>query len=245
MKAFTLFTAFAFLFLLFAQAQQQEAVISKKGSNPVESQEVTHTLKDEPLPASDLRDGGGGYGQYFYYGDPTGMYLNSDWKPGNVAVKEGDDMEGMLRYNIYHQKVEAVIEGDTFAFAKPGELNWVMIGESKFIFSNFLRNDYEVAGTWFEVLCEGECDLLLRRYIKYRVTDGDDEHSDDQLYMLEEYYTRTKDESGKRLYTSKKDIPLVLLGHQEELSVYLKENKLNLKEKDDLVKLFNYYNSLE
>jgi hypothetical protein len=62
---------------------------------------------------------------------------------------------------------------------------------------------------------------------------------------LEEYYTRTKDEKGKRLYTSKKDIPLVLLEHQEELSAYLKENKLNLKEQDDLVELFEYYNSLD
>jgi hypothetical protein len=192
-----------------------------------------------------LYDGGGGYGQYFYYGDPTGMYLDEEWKNGVVDVKEGDNMDGLLRYNIYHQKFEAVIEGDTFAFAKPGELEYVMIGDSKFVFSSFLRNDYEVASTWFEVLCEGECDLLLRRYIKYRVTDGDDDHSNDQLYKLEEYYTRTKDEKGKRLYTSKKDIPLVLLEHQGELSIYVKENKLNLKEQDDLVKLFEYYNNLE
>jgi len=222
---------------------QQEAVNTKKGTT-TENREVNYAPLQEPVPVDDFSEGGGSYPAYFYYGDPSGMYLDDQWLPGQVAVKDGNTMDGLLRYNIYHQKVEAIVDADTFAFAKPGELNWVMIGDNKFIFSSYLRNDLEVANTWFEVLCEGECDLLLRHYIKYRIEDGDDDPSNDQMYRLEAYYSRKNDESGERLNPSKKDIPLVLLDHQEELSAYLKENKLNLKDQEDLVKLFAYYNSL-
>ena len=69
--------------------------------------------------------------------------------------------------------------------------------------------------------------------------------TNDQMYKLEAYYSRKNNESGERFSPSRKDIPLVLLDHQEELSRFLKENKLNLKDQDDLVKLFTYYNSLD
>jgi hypothetical protein len=231
-------------FFLPAYAQQEEPVNKKKGTR-TENLQVNYTPLEEPATLDNFAAGGGGYPAYFYFGDPGGMYLDPQWSPGLVAVKDGEGMEALLRYNIYHQKVEAITEADTFAFAKPGELDWVMIGDRKFIFSSYLRNDLEVANTWFEVLCEGECDLLLRHYIKYRLADGDDDPTNDQMYKMEAYYSRKKDESGMRLSPTRKDIPLVLLDHQEELAAYLKENKLNLKDQDDLVKLFTYYNSLD
>jgi len=236
--------ALSLLFYLPSFAQQEEPVNTKKGTK-TQNQEVNYAPLDEPLPIDDFAAGGGGYPAYFYYGDPTGMYLDQDWVPGLVSVRDGEEMEALLRYNIYHQKVEAIVEADTFAFAKPGELDWVIIGDKKFIFSSFLRNDLEVANTWFEVLCEGECDLLLRHYIKYRIEDGDDDPTNDQMFKLEAYYSRKNNESGERLSPTRKDIPLVLLDHQVELDTYIKENKLNLKMHDDLVKLFTFYNSLD
>lgn len=243
MKTRITFLALLLLFVLPALAQQEEPVNSKKGT--IQNQETSYAPPVEAVPRNDLAAGGGGNPAYFYYGDPSGMYLDEEWMPGRVSVKAGEEMEALLRYNIYQQKVEAIMDVDTFAFAKPGELEWVMIGDKKFIFSNYLRNDLEVASTWFEVLCEGECDLLLRHYIKYRIDDGDDDPANDQMYRLESFYTRKNNASGERLSPTRKDIPLVLLDHQEELSGYIKEHKLNLKDQDDLVKLFTYYNSLD
>ena len=117
MKPTVIFTV-CFLFLLFVvQAQQQEAVISKKGSKPVETPEANQVYVVEEVPVSDFYDGGGGYGQYFYYGDPTGMYLEEDWMDGKVDVKEGDDEEADLEgvdeppVQGRRQEVGVVVEG--------------------------------------------------------------------------------------------------------------------------------------
>ena len=75
--------------------------------------------------------------------------------------------------------------------------------------------------------------------------DGDDDHSNDQLYKLEEYYTRRGEEVGERMYLSKKSVLSQLKNHRGQVSDFLKSEKLKLKERDDLVKLFAYYNTLD
>jgi len=243
MKTITIFAAFIFL-LLFSAVAQEGAVV-QKGSRPVERQKVSYEPVTDPMPVNNLRDGGGGYGSYFYYGDPSGMYLDPEWVMGSASLLEGDNIEGHFRYNIYLQKMECIVMGDTFAFAKPCELKFVRIGEQKFIYSTFYRSDYEVSNSWFEVLCEGGCELLLRRYIKYRVTDGDDDLSNDQLFKLEEYYTRRDGASPERMFITKDDVINAMKDHEAEVSRFIKSEKLKVKEQGDLVKLFAYYNGLD
>ncbi|MCK4568834.1 MAG: hypothetical protein KAT76_01010, partial [Bacteroidales bacterium] len=237
------FVAFIFIFMLVSRAQEEN--LSKNNKQRNQQKEIIYEPLADPVPIDDFHEGGGGYSPYFYYGDLSGIYLSEAWENGSAGLIDETALSGSFRYNIYLQKMEAVIEGDTFAFAKSCELEWVRIGDSKFIYSNFVRSDHEVANTWFEVLCEGECELLLRRYIKYRVTDGDDNKSNDQLYRLEEYYTRKGEGEGERMYMSKKSILSHLKSHEGEINDYLKSEKLKLKNHDDLVKLFVYYNTLD
>jgi len=244
MKTITLFTAFIFLFTVFASAQE-EGVLKKGDTRQNVNSEIIYSPLEDPVPLNDLLDGGGGFNNYFYYGDPTGMFLNPEWLKGSALLVDGTVLEGSFRYNIYFQKIQAILKGDTFAFAKPSELEWVQIGEKKFIFTTFMRNNYEVDNAWFEVLCEGECDLLLRRYIKYRVTDGDDDITNDQLYKLDEYYVRKDEKAGERMYITKKAVLSAIHEHESEISAFIKSHKLKIKEQEDLVSLFAYYNTLD
>jgi hypothetical protein len=246
MKTIVTFAAFIFIFLLIAPAQEETLIKNNnKRTQRDQPQEAVYKPLEDPVPIHDLYDGGGGYSPYFYYGDPSGMYFSEAWEDGSAGLIDGTLMAGSFRYNIYLQKMEAVVEGDTFAFAESCELEWVQIGDRKFIYSSFVRSTYEVSNTWFEVLCEGDCVLLLRRYIKYRVTDGDDDHSNDQLYKLEEYYTRKDKAGAERLYISKKSVLAAMQEHKTEVCDFIKQEKLKLKDQKDLVLLFAYYNTLE
>jgi len=246
MKTIVTFAAFIFIFLLIAPAQEKPLIKNNnKRTQRDQRQEIIYKPLEDPVAVNDLYNGGGGYSPYFYYGDPTGMYFNEDWKDGAAGLVDGTLMKGSFRYNIYQQKMEAIVKGDTFAFAESCELEWVQIDDRKFIYSSFVRSTYEVSNSWFEVLVEGDCVLLLRRYIKYRVTDGDDDHSNDHLYKLEEYYTRRGEEPGERMFLSKKSVLSQLNNHRGQVSDFLKSEKLKLKERDDLVKLFAYYNTLD
>jgi len=243
MKTIKFFAAFIFLFQFMLSAQEETAIKNNSNSR-TDRQEIVYEPPTQPMLVNDFNDGGGSYSSYFYYGDPSGMFLSEAWLEGTALLKDGTEMLGTFRYNIYRQKMQCIVEGDTFAFAKPCELEWVMIEESRFIYSTFVRNDFEVSNSWFEVLSDGNYELLLRRYIKYRVTDGDDDHSNDQLYKLEEYYTRDEDGDPERLYVSKKSLLEAMKDHDEEVEAFMKAEKIKLKEQKDLVKLFAYYNSL-
>jgi hypothetical protein len=243
MKTLSLYTAA--LLLLIGGAYGQQERYNKNNNVPQQKEKSSVNNVEEAVRISDLDDGGGGYNYTYYYGDPCGMYLNKEWEPGHVKILEGDDMTGALRYNVCVQKIEAIIEGDTFAFARSEEIEYAVIGESKFIFLPYIRADRELSHSWFEVLCEGECALFLRRYIKFRKTDGDDDHSNDQLYRFQEFYTRKADKPLQRLYMSKDAVLEMLSDHKAEITSYMKSNKLKPKREEDLLQIIKYYNTLD
>ena len=61
MKTTVLFTVCTFFLLFTIQAQQQETVLSKKGSRNTETSERDQIFQDEEVPVNDLYDAGGGY----------------------------------------------------------------------------------------------------------------------------------------------------------------------------------------
>ena len=242
MKTLSFITALLLLASLSATGQQER--YSK--NNNLQPQEESNYQSEEPVvPLQSITSGGGTYKNAFYYGDPCGMYLDNDWIKGEARLLDGTEMEGAFRYNICAQKMEAVVAGDTFAFARSGELEKINIGKSTFIFANYIRDDGELSSSWFELLSHGNCSLMLRRFIKYRVTDGDDDHTDDQLFRLEEYYSCSGQRVLERLYQDRKAVLQTLKRHESEVSSFIRAEKLNVKVQDDLVKVFDYYNELD
>jgi hypothetical protein len=242
MKTLLTLTVFVFLFQQAALAQQEQ---SPKNTNQNQAAEAAYQPVQNPVPMNDLYSGGGGYTDVFYLGNPSGMFLNPEWEKGQATLLDGSILEGEFRYNIYLQKMQAVVEGDTFAFAKPCELASLQLGEQKFIYTTFVRGDQEVSNSWFEILCEGDCQLLLRRYIKYRVTDGDDDPTNDQLYRRDDYYSRTDGGALKEIFQTKESVFGLMKDHEKLVKDYMKSEKLKLTDRQDLVQLFAYYNSLD
>lgn len=231
------------VFGVFCLAEGQE-VVRKGVNNTLEKEEVTYKDPAMALPRPVLNEGGGAYMQMYDYGDPCGMYLNKEWQEGVTKHVDGTQIDGEFRYNICIQKMEAIVDGDTFAFANPEELSTITIGKSNFIYLHYIRATGEVGATWFEVLCEGNCSLYLRRFIKYRRSDGDLDHSNDQLYRLEEYYTRRNGMPLEYLYVSKSSVMDLLADHDKEVLLYMRSEKLKVKYRSDLKKIFTFYNHL-
>ncbi len=207
--------------------------------------EIKYQPVEEAMPINDINTGSGGYADCFYYGDPSGMYLEKDWQDGLAVLKDGSNIEGLFRYNLYSQKMEAIVDGDTFAFAQPVEVEMIRIGDQEFRYCTFTRESGELSASWFECLTQGECSLFLRRFIKYRVADGDGDPTNDQLYRLEEYYTCRGESSLTHLHISKKSVLSELGEHQKLLKSFMKKENIKLKEQDDLIHLFAFYNDLK
>ncbi len=233
------------MLLLCATAMSQKPVIAKGHRSQDQSMERNNELTEVEVSVSELYDGGSGYAQYFYYGDPTGMFLEEEWADGSALLSDGSILIGTFRYNLYLQKMQAAVAGDTFAFANPLELDFLMMGDQKFVYSSFSRSDYEVSDSWFEVLEEGNCDLLAPRYIKYYVGTTDNDPSNEKMYKVKELYVRHEDGKIQRLLLSKDAVKETLSDHEQEVCDYMKAKKLKIKNPDELVKIFAYYNTLD
>lgn len=240
----TMILMVCFLILFPFQTTSGQSIRKNKQQKQRE-QEMDYKPIEEVKPISDINTGSGAYPNCFYYGDPSGMYLDKEWQYGKALLKDGSSIEGQFRFNLYNQKMEAIVEGDTFAFAQPFEIEMVQVGDKRFRYCAFTRDNGEHSVCWFECLAEGKCSLFLRRFIKYRLADGDGNPSNDQLYRLEEYYTCHGEGSLEHLYLSKKEVLSSLGDHQKMLKSYIKEENIRVKDQDDLVELFSYYNDLK
>jgi len=107
--------AFAF-FMLWGQ---EEPLTKVNDKTRVPQRTFTHEAVQDPVPIAEFGEGGSGYKQYFYYGDPCCMYLEKSFENGRAELADGSILEGLFRYNIYHQKMQAVMEATLSPLQSP------------------------------------------------------------------------------------------------------------------------------
>jgi hypothetical protein len=239
-------TLFTFILILTSMitalhAQQEAFVKGRAGDSRISS-----PLKEvnADVPMTELMDGGANYAPMRYYGEPSGIYLDPAWKEGRVILADSSVLAGEFRFNLYSRKMEAIIAGDTFSFGDPYEISMLETDGRRFVFCDFERPGYRAAGGWFELLSGDRCRLLLRRYIKYRIDDGDGDPSNDKLYRLEDYYVDMGEPPATLLHPGKKAVLEMFPSGRDKIESFMKQEKLRLRERADLVRLFDYYNSL-
>jgi hypothetical protein len=178
--------------------------------------------------------------------EETGIYLIPEWVSGKVILKDNTTLENLkLRYNIYHQQMQFISEGDTLAFSKPEELNCLFLGDKKFIFIDF-DNKGSVEKGYFELRADGRCQLLLRRSITYHLIDESVSANGKDPYMRScDFYIRKNNEIAKPIIPSKKTILNVLNDRQDTVREFINDNKLNMRNYDDFLLVINFYNNLK
>jgi len=190
-------------------------------------------------------DGGSGFSMILPAGNAESVYFPDDWALGTVQLVDGSVLESMrLRYNMYSQQMQFIEDGDTAAFAKPKELESINIGEYKFIYSAYLRNNESKEG-YFEVLTEGKCQLLFHREITYHLIDDLDDGIIDDSYILEHtYYLKKEEKPAVRIHMDRKSVLSAFCDNQEKVKEYIKNNKIRFNNQEDMISVVNYYNSL-
>lgn len=180
-------------------------------------------------------------------GEECSMYLDNEWKIATVSLKDNSVLEEiMVRYNIYTQQMQFIQDSDTIAFGNPVEIASVTFEERTFIFSSFYWND-QVKQGYFEVLCDGECKLLLHRCIKYKYveecSDPNNEFVREEYFLGKKYFILGSDQPAKELPSKKNDVMELLSDKDCDVKAFIKENKIKVNQQEDLIKLVAYYNS--
>jgi intein-encoded DNA endonuclease-like protein len=191
-------------------------------------------------------------------------YLDLDWSlatvkfyPKAISTPKGivklDSLEDVqVRVILNGNDVEfntpdgiKVISGTlikSFSMVKPNQLpkNYISTLE-------FVDNYDKTKPSFFEVLVEGKTKLL--EYIKITIQKPDyveafNVGSKDTKIVKEKQLFINRGNEVLRFSANKKDLFELMSDKKTEIETYIKQNNLSIKDRSDLLKIFQYYNQI-
>lgn len=174
-------------------------------------------------------------------------YINEKFLPAKMS---NSNKIYNLRFNTYQDEMEFEENGKPFHLAKTFDYTITFQGTNKL----YRVYDFEYKGKskkgFFVQLEEGEkYTLLLKEIIKFipevKPNTGYDKYKPPTLKRSKDkFFVGLKDNSATELPSKKKEILLLFTDNSKEVEKYVKENKLSFSNKEDLIKIFKYYNTL-
>ncbi|MBE9491902.1 MAG: hypothetical protein IMY70_03365 [Bacteroidetes bacterium] len=243
MKTIYLLLAFFLFFSLFTDAQGVQKVPNQNKST--EPTRANILIAPSGATNDQYISDGGSLVNFISLGSEGNMYLIDEWKEGETILKDGSILQGReYRYNIYAQQMQFIHGEDTLAFAVPEELQTITFDGRTFIYYPYKENN-ERKKSYFEVLTDGPCQLVLRREITYHFIDTENDGLENDVYILERKYFIVKDHQDAFIIPLNKKGVLSILGDkEEEISAFIRSSNLRVKNEDNLIKIIEYYNTL-
>jgi hypothetical protein len=195
----------------------------------------------QPLPANDA----GGKYKKSSFAEETGMYLEDGWLQGYALLTNGSRMDHlMLRYDIYNQQMQFIIEEDTLAFSDPDELDHLLLEGRRFVYEEFENKNVLEKG-YFEVLKDGDCKLLKRRTITHHIQRDGIANDEEENYLRDvTYFIKKEGKVAREVRTCKKSVLCAFEDEEVKVKQFIKTNKLKMKSCEDLMQVVAFYNSL-
>ncbi len=195
----------------------------------------------------DLQAGSvGGQAEESLPGQKGSAYLNPEFIEGVIAMKDGSRIEGRpMRFNLYTQQMQFIENQDTLALGNPWEIEYLRIADKVFVYTDYLCEGEHRSG-YFELMEDGDCRLLKRWAALYHEVEEEGEKSGENCFYRDcQCYLQFFMNPASRVQKKRKDLALSFASNGDEVLDYMRDAKLKLKHEDDLVKIVEYYNSLQ
>jgi len=178
------------------------------------------------------------------------FYYNNDWYTGDIELFSGEIIKNYpLKYDMKMQQIDIKVEGGVkFVNAHTVKvISWVHSTGAVEVLKN-VSNFKEFNGTgFFSILSEGKVTLLKKTeltLLEANYNAAMDVGAENNKYVKKEKYYILKGNSVQEIKKSKKAISVILSDHISKVDEYVNQYNLNVKEEYDLIKIFDFYNSL-
>lgn len=181
-------------------------------------------------------------------------YLYDDWKNGAILDKSGNLSENiMIRYDGYRDEVQFVKDGKNLVVepAVAKEFYFVLLNEaSGNVARELFRNGYDIVGynknNYFNVKYDGTSKFLRKIKIAYMEEVVSNYGTNEQVKRFDRKEIDYVVINGVSLELSKSRKEVMDYFHQHKASMqsFIKQNKLKLKDDNDLIKILKKYDSL-
>ena len=175
-------------------------------------------------------------------------YLFEDWAVATLVGTRGEETRDIkINYNGYNQEFEILTKGKHITLNTDAYKEIKITspdGKEEFFFKRGLHKKFALK--FALVVYNGEKVKFLEEFI-YEISDKKFQNVGETIVMKRFikkscYYILQNDELIK-VKRKKKDL-IKALGHKSELEKFIKKNKLKLNSRDEIQKLFAYYESL-
>ena len=173
-------------------------------------------------------------------------YLDADFKESTVYFKNDSAYKIALRYNIFDQRMEYNFKNQVYSINNPLDIQKIEIGNRIFIYY-YSRNNYEFNG-YYQLFTQGKASLLLKREIVYREeekSDGIVEAKPERFLKNPDKYYIVISSREPELLKNKKSLKIIFSDNAKEMEAFAKKEKISFKKTADLIRLVDYYNSLQ
>ena len=180
-------------------------------------------------------------------------FITSNWIPAKIILSKGKEIGPLfVKLNIENNELYFIDSTGKELVAAEGIVKKVDFIDyySKDSIRYVFKNGYPIVDKqnenfYYQVFTEGKIELLAKK-IKYISTTKDaftGEASKDFVDGAVIWYVYTND-NIQAFHPNKDFILSLLIDKDQEINMFLVNNKINLKKTSDLIRLFNYYNGL-
>jgi len=175
-------------------------------------------------------------------------YESNSFILGKAKYKNIDDSKSFyLRYNIYNDVIEIQDSENIIGLIKSLNI-YAVIKNKEYHYEIYSIDNEKTDEGYFILLSKGEnSNLYLRKTkeFKDKVKAKDSFHKDISAAFIdsESYYIK-KDRVLFPVTKNKKEFLLQFPEMKDDLKKYMKSEKINLKSEKDVIKLFNYMDTL-
>ncbi|RUT77808.1 hypothetical protein [Ancylomarina longa] len=178
-------------------------------------------------------------------------FLDKKWTPGDLYLKNINvtGKKVKLRYFVFADEMQILIPNKDTLALKPGKLiDSIFINDQKFIYAPYQSNN-QIKDAYFEELTTGKIKLLKKYYSLFiegnkKNVSGYVTPKPDRYTIRSKYYYQYLKQTAILLPSGKNKIQNLFKDNKTTIEKYLKKNKLKLKREKDLIKIFQYYNSI-
>lgn len=173
-------------------------------------------------------------------------YLIKDWTNGNVKFFGADPIQNVaLKLDLMENLL--VVKGkndqENLFDTKVSEFTLNDSGKERLFRAGFTSSKNLAIPGYFEIIYDGKTKLLVRELKSIIESTGYNTSTiTKNISSSVEYYISKADNVVNLVKLNEKSILAIL--DKSELAKYVKDNKLNLKNRDEVVKLLQYYDTL-
>lgn len=174
------------------------------------------------------------------------------WHDGKIVLETGDTLRGQVKYDMQQDLIQFTDEkGTVETYTARKAMFCEIFDKTEGQYRQFFSLPYNTASgyktpVFFELVGEGKLTVLSRERLESQTSSSPYYYGSTfaRTVLVNKYYQLKDNGTILDFSIRKTDFMNALGKYADHINKYMKDNKLRLDEKQDLIKIIHYYNSL-